>query len=275
MIEEIARKFTDFAELHKLDGGSSDVFRAGGIVIKPIHEIQKYSWSAGTLSGISFDGIRYSMPVRSKNGNWTENGYGATRYLPGIFCRNRISEKIEAARIFHQYLKDIEKPDDSGFWNSPYDYANSFSWGGCELPVNVPEKPRGIIAELISYRKNIDLPVQLIHSDLSGNILFDNEDPLIIDFSPAYYPAEYAIAILLADSVAWHGQGTEILNFCEIDKITWVQLVLRALLFRIAVPLYFEPEDIKRFIKTRYEFIPVIDWVRSNLAANQKQEFSI
>ena len=80
----------------------------------------------------------------------------------------------------------------------------------------------------------MDLPRQLVHGDLGGNVLFhDALPPAVIDVSPYWRPAGYAGAIVVADAVAWGGAGDEIVE--GLLRHQGEQLLLRAVLFRVAV----------------------------------------
>ncbi len=54
---------------------------------------------------------------------------------------------------------------------------------------------------------------QLIHGDLSGNVLFAaGLPPAIIDFSPYWRPVAYASAVVAVDGVLWFGAGEALLQ---------------------------------------------------------------
>lgn len=74
---------------------------------------------------------------------------------------------------------------------------------------------------------------QLIHGDLSGNVLFaPGLPPAIIDFSPYWRPPGFAYAIAAVDGVLWHGEGKALLRRAA-DEEGGVDVVVRALLFRL------------------------------------------
>jgi hypothetical protein len=75
---------------------------------------------------------------------------------------------------------------------------------------------------------------QLVHGDLTGNVLFHDElPPAIIDFVPYWRPTEYATAIVVTDAVLWENAPTELLNGVS------AQYLLRALIFRGVTSLEF------------------------------------
>jgi hypothetical protein len=107
--------------------------------------------------------------------------------------------------------------------------------------------------------------VQIIHSDLSGNILFsDGLDPLIIDFSPIIAPVEYAEAVLVCDSIAWEGSPvTEIDLVCH-SKFN-EEMILRAIIFRLAVAAMFAGNNSDEFYEEYNNFKPILDYLNCHL----------
>ena len=52
----------------------------------------------------------------------------------------------------------------------------------------------------------VTAPSQLIHGDLSGNVLFHAELPsAIIDFAACWRPVAFVSAIVVADALVWEG----------------------------------------------------------------------
>jgi uncharacterized protein (TIGR02569 family) len=106
--------------------------------------------------------------------------------------------------------------------------ADRVAWGEAEgepLPARV--RP------LLARRRPVDLPSQLIHGDLSGNVLFhDSLPPAVIDISPYWRPAGYAAAIVVVDAVAWGSAGDDLV--ARLLEEQGDQLLLRAVLFRVA-----------------------------------------
>src|SRR5258708_24837722 len=88
------------------------------------------------------------------------------------------------------------------------------------------------LPRLTAALRPVPAPSQLIHGDLSGNVLFhDQLPPAIIDFSPYWRPAAYASAIVVADALVWEGADARILDaVSHIDDFG--QYLIRALIFR-------------------------------------------
>jgi len=74
---------------------------------------------------------------------------------------------------------------------------------------------------------------QLVHGDLTGNVLFDDDlPPLVIDVSPYWRPPAFASAIVVADAVAFEGADSHIVEPL-LDDPDFAQCLLRALIYRI------------------------------------------
>lgn len=264
MKEEIIKLFTNSLELEKLSGGQEESFKSNNIVIKPIYEVEKYLWHANELEKIDFNEIQYSKPVKSKNGNYIEDLHCATSFIEGDFHEGKIKEKIQAANKFNCLIKDIQKPKDFNKWISPWTKAQDIAWDKCKIPKETPKIIKEVLEELNLLKKDINLKDQLIHCDYAGNILFNEKGPIIIDFSPGYYPPEYSIACLIVDSIAWHNSTIEVIKYFEAEDFIKYQLILRAVIFRLLVPYYFDPTNTEIFKEEYSSFLPVIEWLKTN-----------
>ena len=91
----------------------------------------------------------------------------------------------------------------------------------------------GHLPALAEAVRPLAAPNQLIHGDLSGNVLFhDQLAPAIIDFSPYWRPAAYASAIVVADALLWEDADGQVLDLVSnIDNFG--QFLVRALIFRL------------------------------------------
>jgi hypothetical protein len=97
------------------------------------------------------------------------------------------------------------------------------------------------VARLEASLAPVNAPSQLIHGDLTGNVLFaDPEPPAVIDLSPYWRPVEFASAIVVADALVWEGaEAAELRSAFDIDSFG--QLLARALLFRIITDVIVDP----------------------------------
>ena len=76
------------------------------------------------------------------------------------------------------------------------------------------------------------VPSQLVHGDLTGNVLFaGGMAPGIIDFSPYVRPAAYAIGVVISDAITWEGADLSLLEGVS-GRPEMGQCLVRALIFR-------------------------------------------
>jgi uncharacterized protein (TIGR02569 family) len=113
----------------------------------------------------------------------------------------------------------------------PWAVADRVAWGEASV-TTLPE-----IAALLSRLESLRLPIaadcQLVHGDLSGNVLFaSGQSPAIIDFSPYWRPAAYADAIIAVDGLLWFDAGPDLLRLADTSP-DFPQMLLRALIFRL------------------------------------------
>src|SRR6202008_4421796 len=89
------------------------------------------------------------------------------------------------------------------------------------------------VARPLAALRPVDLPGQLVHADLGGNVLFaDGLPPAVIDFSPLERPAGLPLAVAAVDALMWRQGRPELLRYLagerELD-----QLLARALVYRL------------------------------------------
>ena len=120
---------------------------------------------------------------------------------------------------FHAALAAVPRPDaiiDSRA--NPWATLDRVAWG---------ERRYDGIDDLLGALEPVDDPSQLIHGDLTGNVLFHEKlPPAIIDFAPYWRPTEYATAIVATDAVLWEAAPSELLD--DVHP----QYILRALIYR-------------------------------------------
>ena len=84
----------------------------------------------------------------------------------------------------------------------PWAIADRFACG--EEVVTYHPRLAPTLGELLALVQPVSLPNQLIHGDMTGNILFhDPFVPAVIDMAPYWRPAAFATAIIVVDSIVW------------------------------------------------------------------------
>lgn len=215
-------------------GGAGTSILVGDAVLKPAGDVEEAVWAAEVLSRITEHGFRIARPLRARDGSWVVDGWCATRWVEGQpGPAGRWDELLAAAGAFHSALRDEPRLDFLAHRRHRWAVADRVAWGE-EEPQAVPEvKPllNDLLAELAPRAPGA--APQLIHGDLSGNVLFAlGLSPAIIDFSPYWRPAAYASAIVAVDGVLWFGAGKALLQRAA-DEAETADTLVRALIFRL------------------------------------------
>ena len=245
-----------------LHGGEGQSIRVGNCVLKPIANEDRYSWACELLLRLDPKDYRISRPIRSKDGSFVFNGWGASKYEPGDHLRGEWGEKLQICRAFHADLKEfISSPIPPGSDN--WSQAHEIAWQVEALPRKIDQRISETIEELFDHYLPMQRMESIIHSDICGNILFHKKfKPCVIDFSPTYGSTEYAEAILVADAVAWECAPLDILALLPYSE-EYRQLLIRAINFRLIVTALFEPMNVNRFFEEVQEFEPITNFVLS------------
>lgn len=198
-----------------LPGGTGRSWRVGSLVIKPLAcSADELAWQAEVLASIGQDGFRVARPLPYVTDGWT-----ASEYVPGEHRPGRWREIIGVGERFHAALAGLPRPDKIVDARAdPWAVGDRVAWG--EAPFPEPD-------DILSALDPVDAPSQLIHGDLTGNVLFhDALPPAIIDFAPYWRPTEFASAIVVADALTWEGAPDELAHVVD------PQYLLRALVYR-------------------------------------------
>jgi uncharacterized protein (TIGR02569 family) len=209
-----------------LAGGTGSSWRAGSLVLKPLDCAEReISWQAELFASIERNGFRIAAPLPDVVAGWT-----ATPFLEGRHEPGRWRDIIAVGERFHAALARKPRPDaiiDQR--TNPWEIGDRVAWG--ELRYDG-------IDDLLAALETVDAPSQLIHGDLTGNVLFHEElPPAIIDFAPYWRPTEYATAIIVTDAVLWEGAPEDLLDAAQ------PQYLLRGLIFRGVTSLEFGTDD--------------------------------
>ena len=147
---------------------------------------------------------------------------------------------VAVSRALHSALADVPAPAWRSAEENPWTIGDQVAWGERDLapllgPAARPACRAGAAAAAVL--RPVELPSQLIHADLGGNVLFDDElPPAAIDFSPLERPAGLPLAIAAVDALMWGGASPEMLEHLagepELD-----QLLPRALAYRLVTEI--------------------------------------
>lgn len=210
-------------------------WRCGEVFIRPVADHALAAWSARVLDTLRVDRVRVARPLRASDGRWVVAGYCACEYIAGA-PRPRYDELVAMSLRLHAATASVRRPRLLDDRDGLAARADAAAWGE-RVVVLEPSTGGRLFDDLAQYRRQVRLPAQVVHGDLFGTVLFaDSRDaaPAIIDLVPFWRPVEWAAAVIAVDALAWGGGEPELLSaWAHLD--CWPQVLLRALLFRVAL----------------------------------------
>jgi uncharacterized protein (TIGR02569 family) len=210
------------------------------------------AWSAKVRETLFVDGVRLARPVRSTDGRYVVAGWRADTYVAGT-PEPRHDEVVSAAVRLHEATAKLERPR---FLTQPpvapwsdvdvFTAADRAAWEerplhslpqGARVSPGSADGQRSIelINQLATLRRPTKSPNQLVHGDLYGTVLFaGTAAPGITDITPYWRPSSWAAGVVVVDALSW-GEADDGLIERWSPLPEWPQMLLRALMFRLAV----------------------------------------
>lgn len=251
-----------------IEGGQGRTWRSGNIVFKPVDDPVEASWLATVFEQLKVDGLRLARPVRSSDGRWVVSGWSAQRFVSGSPAP-RHEDILQVANALHHALAPVPEPKFLRQRAGLYPWADRLAWGEVEDLQARTGNGHGsrLFAGLAAGRQPIDLPSQVVHGDLYGNVLFAGPaPPAVVDITPYWRPAGWAAAVIAVDAIAWGGAPVELITEWSqsphLPTRDWPQLLRRALLFRLAVGLVnpsTPPNHLVTMLSTAERIDPYLD----------------
>ncbi len=183
--------------------------------------------------------FRVSVPLHSADGSLVVDDWTVWRYEPGHHCERRWLDIVTVGHELHAALETEPEPPLLQGRTDKWSIGDKVAWG--DLPASDYQGTKHLAA-LTRALRPVDGRPQLIHGDLAGNVLFDdNLPPLVIDFSPYWRPPAFASAIVIADALTFEGAGAELVQPLLSDP-DFPQHLLRALIYRIVTDQIADPD---------------------------------
>jgi uncharacterized protein (TIGR02569 family) len=231
---------TDRRDVRPLPGGQEAAWGTEALVFKPLDmSIEALRWQEYVLGGIKEDGFRVAPPIRTADGRLAVAGWSAWQRTRGEHLARRWIDICAIGERFHRATDGIPVPDWHLRRTDSFARADQAAWvdGDVEKFTSIP--PVACLAERL---RPVHEPDQLIHGDLSGNVLFHPKlPPAIIDLSPYWRPAAFASAIVAVDGLVWEGADRRVLAVLKGHPDA-SQHLLRAAIFRVVMDHLCNPE---------------------------------
>jgi uncharacterized protein (TIGR02569 family) len=227
-------------------------FRCGEVVLSLVADNARAAWSARVRETLFVDGVRLARPVRSTDGRYVVSGWRADTFVAGT-PEPRHDEVVSAAVRLHEATGKLDRPrfltqGPAAPWSDVdiFIAADRAAWEERPLAAVPPgarvappaadaERSVELIRQLATLRKPTKSPNQLVHGDLYGTVLFvGTAAPGITDITPYWRPASWAAGVVVIDALSW-GEADDGLIERWNALPEWPQMLLRALMFRLAV----------------------------------------
>jgi uncharacterized protein (TIGR02569 family) len=235
-----------------LGAGWEGGWRCGEVVLTMVADHARAAWSAKVRETLFVDGVRLARPVRSTDGRYVVAGWRADTFVVGT-PEPRHDEVVSAAVRLHEATAKLERPR---FLTQPpvapwgdvdvFVAADRAAWeerplhswpSGARVAPGSADGQRSVdlINQLAGLRRPTKSPSQLVHGDLYGTVLFaGTAAPGITDITPYWRPASWAAGVAVVDALSW-GEADDGLIERWSSLPEWPQMLLRALMFRLAV----------------------------------------
>ncbi|MDT5011198.1 MAG: hypothetical protein QOH57_2815 [Mycobacterium sp.] len=235
-----------------LGAGWEGGWRCGEVVLSMIADHPRAAWSAKVRETLFVDGVRLARPVRSTDGRFVVSGWRADTYMSGT-PEPRYDEVVSAGVRLHEATAKLERPR---FLTQPpvapwgdvdvFIAADRAAWeerplhgwpSGARVAPGSSDgrKSLALIQQLAGLRLPVKSASQLVHGDLYGTVLFTGTAaPGITDITPYWRPPAWAAGVVVVDALSW-GDADDGLIERWGSLPEWSQMLLRALIFRLAV----------------------------------------
>jgi len=232
--ESVLRAFGCSGTPAAIAGGQGTTFRCGEVILKPAGRVDEAEWTADTFERLRGEGFRVAKPVRVAGGKAVVEGWTAWTRLDGEHAgRNggRWPETVAVCEAFHLALEGVERPAFLDLRDDPWSEADRMAWS--EAPPDVLPELHPLVERYLRLLRRVESPSQVVHGDFTANVLFaDGLAPAVIDFSPYWRPAGFAVGVVLADAVTWGEAGAEVFDLgFHIEEFP--QLLVRAAFRRL------------------------------------------
>jgi Ser/Thr protein kinase RdoA (MazF antagonist) len=232
---ELERWFVLDGPLVRLPSGEGRTYRAGDVIYRHDPNAEENAFIVDLYRSIEQNGFRVPLPMQSISGAWTTaEGWTAWTFVSGQPATPAALEQvIPAIQSFHHVLAQVARPAYLDRRDSPYDRADRLAW--LDAP-QIDDRFVSLIVPLMQRKRDLpDLRCQLIHGDLNEqNILVaPGLPPALIDMTPYWRPAEFALAVLAFWIGPYRGSAEVLPRFAQIAAFD--QMLIRMALRTIFV----------------------------------------
>ncbi len=146
------------------------------------------------LPSVREDGFRLALPVPAPDDRWVIDGWSAQTWVAGGHpSEPRWLEVLDVSARLHAAMRHLPRPPFLDARTHEWAIGDRVAWGEMAPPVR-----HEFLDRLLETRRPVELLPQVIHGDLTENVLFDDAlPPAVIDPAVYWRPAGYASAIVV------------------------------------------------------------------------------
>jgi uncharacterized protein (TIGR02569 family) len=226
------------APVELLHPSSKRSWRCGDLVLVRASDPAETAFVSGVLEQLDVEGLRVARPVRSSDGRWVLSGWAAHRFVTGT-VQDRFDDVLQLSVAVHAAVADLPRPRVLRARDDATVIADGLTWtAGDHRDLLGDDHGARLFGALADRRAPVELPDQLVHADLLRSVVFAGQaPPALVGLRPVWRPAPWAAAVVVLDAIAHRSASVDLAEQWAGRFPSWSQLLLRALLFRIAEAL--------------------------------------
>ena len=256
---------------------------ADSIVLTPVVDRARATWSARIRDTLDPSGIRIARPFRATDGRTIVGDWRADRYGAGVL-QNRPDEVVATSLRLHDALASHDRPrflvgGPSTPWSETdyFSMADRAAFHPAGLALLRDHLPHGtgstgsfrhdiaagieLYQHFMDLREDVHAPAQIVHGDmLFGTLFAAAEAPLIPDIVPYWHTPAWAAGIIVVDALTWAGADADLPQRWQ-HLPEWPQQLLRAYLFRLGIHLVHRHSAASTYTKLLHTGVIIADIV--------------
>jgi hypothetical protein len=192
-------------------GRVSGAWQVGDAVLKQVGDPAEQAWRCEVyLDWPSDAAVRVPRPLPDQDHRWVVDGWSAHLLVPGR--TTSVTEDSawfrRACDSFLDVTADLARPAFLDTRDDPWTTADRMLVTGAEPPAAVAE----FAGDCLRDNGVIPGQPQVVHADLTGNVLRDGDIAGVIDWPAQWWPRELALAVVVVDALCWKGAGAALLD---------------------------------------------------------------
>jgi hypothetical protein len=192
-------------------GRVTGAWQVGDAVLKRVGDLTEHTWRCQVyLDWPSGSKVRVPEPLPGQDGQWVVDGWSAHVLVPGrtVSVAEDPDWFREACDRFLDVTSALDKPVFLATRDDPWTTAARLLDAGAEPPAAV----EGFVTDCLRDDAFVTGRPQVVHADLTGNVLRDDDVAGVIDWPAQWWPRELALAVVVVDALCWQGATEAILD---------------------------------------------------------------